>query len=198
MSTELTIRVTRMIPPIAKFKLVHESYSLLDYDSSNTGVMIDVSWKEHDFRVPMCWMMRLETNAYKKFIRFFEDKNTSEEMREIISKLRVQFDAKVGFSLWTPIGKEALEVGWSPRNFKIFFFKPCHFWRKITKMITRLNSRIFTNAPYIWFPLFSWKWPFGNGFFREKFKNSYIGRIRKHPRIHPSYPYCDFPSKMTI
>ena len=99
LSTELTIRVTRMIPPIAKFKLVHESYSLLDDDSSNTGVMIDVSWKEHDFRVPMCWMMRLETNAYKKFIRFFEDKNTSEEMREIISKLRVQFDAKVGFSL---------------------------------------------------------------------------------------------------
>jgi len=100
LSTELTIRVTRMIPPIAKFKLVHESYSL-DGDSNNTGVMIDVSWKEHDFRVPMCWMMRLETNAYKKFMRFFEDKNTSEEMREIISKLRVQFDAKVAFSLFS-------------------------------------------------------------------------------------------------
>ena len=86
-----------MIPPIAKFKLVHESYTL-DGDTNNTGVMIDVSWKEHDFRVPMCWMMRLETNAYKKFMRFFEDINTTEEMREIISKLRVQFDAKVTFS----------------------------------------------------------------------------------------------------
>jgi len=93
LSLELTIRVTRMIPPIATFKLVHESYTL-DGDLSNTGVMIDVSWKEHDFRVPMCWMMRLETNTGKRFIRFAEDINTSEEMLEIISKLRVQYDAK--------------------------------------------------------------------------------------------------------
>ena len=85
-----------MIPPIATFKLVHESYTL-DGDLSNTGVMIDVSWKEHYFRVPMCWMMRLETNTAKRFIRFAEDINTTEEMLEIISKLRVQYDAKVKF-----------------------------------------------------------------------------------------------------
>ena len=33
----------------------------------------------------------------------------------------------------------------------------CHFRGKITKMITRLNSWIFTNSPYIWFSRFSWK-----------------------------------------
>ena len=26
----------------------------------------------------------------------------------------------------------------------------CHFWKKITKMVTRVNSRIFTKLPYIW------------------------------------------------
>jgi len=28
--------------------------------------------------------------------------------------------------------------------------------------------------------------------FRENFQKSYIGRIRKNPRIHPSYHFCDF------
>ena len=36
----------------------------------------------------------------------------------------------------------------------------CHFWVKITKMITRMNSWRFTNSPYLWFSRFSWKWPF--------------------------------------
>ena len=91
--------MTRLIPPIATFKLVHESYTL-DGDLANIGVMIDVSWKEHDFRVPMCWMMRLETNTMKKFMRFAEDRKTSEEMLEIIKKLRVQLDAKVKTQLF--------------------------------------------------------------------------------------------------
>jgi len=93
LSVELTIRITRMIPPIATFRLVHESYTL-DGDLSNLGVMIDISWKEHDFRVPLCWMMRLETNTGKKFMKFVEDRKTSEEMVEIMTKLRLQFDAK--------------------------------------------------------------------------------------------------------
>ena len=41
-------------------------------------------------------------------------------------------------------------VGWIPRNFKIFIFSlNCHFWGKITNMITGMNFRIFTKSPYI-------------------------------------------------
>ena len=47
-------------------------------------------------------------------------------------------------------------VGWIPRNFKTFMFKPkLLFWGKITKMITWVNSWIFTNSPYLWFSKFS-------------------------------------------
>ena len=35
-----------------------------------------------------------------------------------------------------------------------------HFWWKITKMITLVNSRILTNSPYIWISWLSWKWSF--------------------------------------
>ena len=35
------------------------------------------------------------------------------------------------------------------------------------------------------------KWSFSG-----KSRKSYLGRIRKDPRIHPSYYFCDFPSKM--
>ena len=44
-------------------------------------------------------------------------------------------------------------VGWIPRKFKIGSFKHIVgiFLRKIIKMITRMNLRIFTNSPYIWF-----------------------------------------------
>ena len=42
-----------------------------------------------------------------------------------------------------------LTIGWIPRNFKIFIISlNCHFWGKITKLIT---SVIFTDSPYIWF-----------------------------------------------
>ena len=34
-----------------------------------------------------------------------------------------------------------------------------------------------------------------NGYFREKFKKSYIGWTHKNPRIHPYYPCGDFSSK---
>ena len=35
----------------------------------------------------------------------------------------------------------------------------CHFWEKITKMITRVHSRILKKSPNIWFSKFSWKSP---------------------------------------
>ena len=58
--------------------------------------------------------------------------------------------------------------GWIPTNFKTFIFSPKYaiFWGKITKMITRVNSRILTNSPYVWFLN-------GSG-------------IRKNPEIQPS------------
>ena len=34
--------------------------------------------------------------------------------------------------------------------------------------------------------------------FAQNLKKSYIGWTRKNPGIHPSYNFCDFPSKMTI
>ena len=52
------------------------------------------------------------------------------------------------------------------------YFRTGHFWnfetfiiklsilREIAKMITRVDSRIFTNSPFIWFLRLSWKWPF--------------------------------------
>ena len=46
-------------------------------------------------------------------------------------------------------------IGWISRNFKTFIFKPeLSFWGKITKMITRVHSRIFTNSPYMIFAIF--------------------------------------------
>ena len=67
---------------------------------------------------------------------------------------------------------------WNLRDFNRIFFlrqqykldiwicshpKPsfnCHFWWEITKMITRVTSRIFSDSSYIWFSRFSWKLPF--------------------------------------
>ena len=58
-----------------------------------------------------------------------------------------------------------------------------------------MNSRIFTNSFFnvIWFWLISDK-----GHFREKITKSYMGWIRKNPRIHPSYHFRCFPSKAAI
>jgi len=39
---------------------------------------------------------------------------------------------------------------------------------------------------------------FGNGYFREKFKKSYIGWIRKNPSIHPHYYFHDFHLKIQL
>ena len=59
--------------------------------------------------------------------------------------------------------------------FKIVIFKSklC-FWGKMSKIITRMNSWIFTNSHYLWFLKFSWK-----------SRKSYTGWIRKNPRINP-------------
>ena len=47
-----------------------------------------------------------------------------------------------------------LWVGWIPRNFKIFIWSiNCHFWGKITKMITRMKFWIFTDGSCIWISL---------------------------------------------
>jgi len=94
---EFLTRITRLIPPIAKFKLVHESYKLTNQQLSEKdkcGVMIDINWKQHDFRLPMCWMIRLETITAKKFYDFVQDINTSEEMSEIIMKIKKQSTLK--------------------------------------------------------------------------------------------------------
>ena len=77
---------------------------------------------------------------------------------------------------------------------KFSFSSPnCNFWGKITKMIAKVNSRI---SPYLWFSRFPENGHSDNGYFR---KNSWKpGWIRKNPRIHPSYHFCNFHSKMSI
>ena len=40
-------------------------------------------------------------------------------------------------------------LGWIPRKLKTFILSlNCHFWEKITSIITRVNSWIFTNSTY--------------------------------------------------
>ena len=77
-----------------------------------------------------------------------------------------------------------LYIGWIPRNLKISnSSRNWHFWLKITFMITRVNSRIFTNSPYFWISLFSWNGHFDNYCFRGKLKKSYIAWIRQNLEI---------------
>ena len=79
-------------------------------------------------------------------------------------------------------------VGWVPRNYKILFLRSKFiiFREKITKMLTRESSRIFTNSPFIWFPRFPKNDHSNNGYFHEKLEKSYIRWIRRNPRILPS------------
>ena len=48
----------------------------------------------------------------------------------------------------------SLYIGWIPGYFETFnSSQNGHFWRKITKMIAKVNFLIFTNPPYIWISL---------------------------------------------
>ena len=40
-----------------------------------------------------------------------------------------------------------------------FWSLNCHFWGRITKIITRVNPRIFMNSFFKWFSRFPQKWP---------------------------------------
>ena len=72
-----------------------------------------------------------------------------------------------------------------------------YFWWEITKMITRMKSRILKNSPYIWFLRFFNKMAIiGIASLQWKCKKMLIGWIRKNQRIHPRYHFCDFSSKM--
>ena len=53
------------------------------------------------------------------------------------------------------------------------------FWEKITKVITRVNSRIFRIHPIYGFPDFPENGPSDNDYFREQFWKSYTGWIHK-------------------
>ena len=65
-------------------------------------------------------------------------------------------------------------LGWIPANLE-------------TRMITRMNFRIFTHSPFALLSLFSILIAIYN-----------IAWYYKNPRIHPSYHFCDLPSKITI
>ena len=76
----------------------------------------------------------------------------------------------------------------------------CHFWGKITKMITMVHSQILTNS---WFSGFCWKWSIRSWLFSwrilEIIYNLYnIRWIRNNPRIDPSYNFSHFLSKISI
>ena len=85
-------------------------------------------------------------------------------------------------------------------KFQNFYFqaKIVIFLMKITKKRTMVNSRIFTNTPKYDSHDFPENGHLDNGDFCEKFQKSYIGWIRKNPRIHPTYHFSIFPSKMII
>ena len=53
----------------------------------------------------------------------------------------------------------------------------CHFWGKITKMITRVNFWILTDPPYIWFLKFATKIAIIGMAVSRKSRKSYIGWI---------------------
>ena len=53
---------------------------------------------------------------------------------------------------------------------------------KSQKMITRMNSRIFTNSSYIWISLFAWHWPFWQWIFSWKI-SKIIFRVPRNSRI---------------
>ena len=53
--------------------------------------------------------------------------------------------------------------GWIPTKFKTLIFKPkLSLSRKITQIITRVKSRIFTNSSYMNLSFFGLKWKFWN------------------------------------
>ena len=73
-------------------------------------------------------------------------------MSEVSSDFRFLIDLFIGIRIRSEF--TILKLGWIPR--KLFsklsiLSQNCHFWEKITKMIFRINFRIFTNSPYIWF-----------------------------------------------
>ena len=93
-----------------------------------------------------------------------------------------------------------LFLGSMPRNFKISTIKPkLSFLREqIPKLIIRVNLWFLTNSTYTWFPKFSTKIAIiGMVSFWKNVKFIYRG-IRKNPKIHSSYHFCDFSSKMII
>ena len=84
------------------------------------------------------------------FVDDYSIKSTLNSIKSLIYRLDTPYmsnKAKSSQQLYDAIrpvietqGK--LCVGWIPRKFKIFIFKPCHFWGKITKIAT-LGIAIF-------------------------------------------------------
>ena len=71
-------------------------------------------------------------------------------------------------------------------QFKIIIFEPkLSFSRKNKKIINRMNFQIFTNSSYVLYFEISHK------IGQEKMRKSYRGWIRKNPRIHPSFHFCE-------
>ena len=78
-------------------------------------------------------------------------------------------------------GHSKLPLGWFLRNLKTFIFeRKSSFLLKITKIITRVISMVFTNPPYIWFSRFLENGYFENDYFCSKFEKSYIEWMRKN------------------
>ena len=108
---------------------------------------------------------------------FYLPRSKSQFKTEI--EIGCPFYDSYSYFLWISIGSL------NSVKFQNFDFKPkLIFWWKITKMITRVNSCIFTSSPYIGFLKF--------------FAEIVIIEFAKNPGIHPSYNFCDFASKMTI
>ena len=93
----------------------------------------------------------------------------------------------------------SLNVGWIPKNFKTFIFKP-----KLSFSCKNHKNDKESEFPYLnefnpkWLSQFSWNDHSDNEYFRDQFEKSYKGGDRENSWIQSSYYHCDFPSKMKI
>jgi len=71
-------------------------------------------------------------------------------------------------------------VGWIFKNFEFLIFKPkLYFWRKITKMITRVNSWISNNSPSMILKICNENRNYWYGHFSKSRNNHIQGELEK-------------------
>ena len=165
----------------------------------------------------LCWSLQKPTVfANSKFLEFcsnsnFERFETSlNRFNTVIESVRLRTCFRTDadhFAAWCEHGKRfSFEItigGWKlgsiPTNFKILVLNPnLSFLLENHRNDNKGEFPDFNESTlYMTFKIFE-NGHFDNGYFCEKFQKSYIGWIRKNPRIHPSYLFCDFLQKWQL